>query len=208
MPGSGYVPWDLSGAASLRKHLSKPWEILEKSVNQGDRVVHRRTSSNLSKWSCLLRSRPCGKLCSTGLPMLPLFLDSCFGAVCGICGPFVNRLNGGKRPFSRLHVPLHDAQQSFTDKAGEGANQSAVQKQEEEEPRMCVSIFIKLWPHRSAGAAHGVTCIGVRTFSSLIAIYLSILHQLSSRYRSVSLYRYNVIDTCHCGHRYMHFPDL
>lgn len=49
MPGSGYVPWDLSWEASVRKRLSKPWEILENSVNRGDRVVNGHTNADLSR---------------------------------------------------------------------------------------------------------------------------------------------------------------
>lgn len=187
MPGSGYVPWDLSWEASLCKHLSKPWEIL-KSVNRGDHVVNRHTRTNLSKWSCLLRSSPCGKLhSSTGLPMFQLFLDSYFGAVCGIYGPFVNRLDGGTCPFSRLHLLLDNAQQCFTDKAGEHETRRR-------EPQMQISIFNRQWPQLSADVGLTVTYIS-GCITSLITIYLSIPHGLSLRYRSVLMYWYDVIVT-------------
>lgn len=51
--------------------------------------------------------------------MFALYLDSDFGAVYGIDGPFVNKLSGGKCPFSRFHLPQGNAYQCFTDEAGE-----------------------------------------------------------------------------------------
>lgn len=139
MSGPGYVTWNLSWEASVCRHLSKPQEILNTSVRPGGHVVNMHISAGLAKWSCLPRSSPCGKQCSSvRLPMFWLFLYFDFGALSEIYSLFVNRLNGGKCPFSRLHLLLDNAGRVLEMRQVNELLNAAVQKQEQEkeEPQM------------------------------------------------------------------------
>lgn len=131
--------------------------------------------------------------------MFALYLDSDFGAVYGIDGPFVNKLSGGKCPFSRFHLPQGNAYQCFTDEAGEWDYQySCVAAKRKKGTTNTCKCLIRQWPCLLVNGAHIVA--GICLVTSLLEYNLfihSLLVVIDIYVLIVLMYWYYVIDTCH-----------